>query len=202
MSDDTELRQDIAFARWWDDLFADRATRPDAELDGHLALFARRVHGLEQPVVATDDYRRRLWERLMLGSSPARAPRGREGQLDLQARPARVAVAQAAEGISRGWRGAALVAASGLLIAVAASMIFFVAGRDDRAPSPSLLPTPDGATPAPVAMFTGKEWTLGAAFLTTDFMPAELESTFHATLLELRISGSSSGVLNVAPAGR
>ena len=65
MSDERDLRRDLAFERWWDRLIAGQNPAPDPTLDPGLEAFARRVHALGEQPPADPAFKRQLWEELM-----------------------------------------------------------------------------------------------------------------------------------------
>jgi len=65
MSDPGDLRQELAFERWWDRMVRGTTDRQDPPLDPGLEAFARRVHALDDQPAADPAYTRHLWEDLM-----------------------------------------------------------------------------------------------------------------------------------------
>jgi len=65
MSDQGDLRQELAFEQWWDQLVRGTTDRQDPHLDPGLEAFARRVHALDDQPAADPAYTRHLWEELM-----------------------------------------------------------------------------------------------------------------------------------------
>ncbi|HEY7036375.1 MAG TPA: PQQ-binding-like beta-propeller repeat protein [Thermomicrobiales bacterium] len=153
MNDGRDLRQSMAFERWWDRLIRGKAAGHEPDLDPGLEAFARRVHALDAIPPADPAFKRRLWEDLMNahpGTAALPAP-----AIDLNGRLRRVAppvvrppaarVHRQPGRLSTGLSFFATVA----LVAIVLGMVFFVYRDGQHAALPPAQETPTAvATPA------------------------------------------------------
>ncbi len=193
---------DAAFALWWDNLATGEVTTPGDDFDPDFARFALRLHTLARRAAVAPDVRQGLWRELMLNAPAINRARPLAPPRLVRLPGHEVSPAVPGRGNSTpGWRRATAFAATALLLVIAAGMIALFAASDGKPSTPALQAGPSTVTPAPTAMFTGKDWILGSAGLTTELLPPSLQTSFHATLLEMRVDAGSNSPLTVPATG-
>lgn len=160
MNDERDLRQSLAFERWWDRLIRGKTADHDPDLDPGLEAFARRVHARDEQPSADPAFKRQLWEDLMNAQpakiafpAPVFGPNGRQPRPPTPAKT-RPAIPPRREP-GRASRGLSFAATVALVVAVLA-MIFFIYHNGQPAVVPPVQETPT-AVPTQTAPATG-DW--------------------------------------------